>query len=291
MQRTCDSSGIKHVSIARVNGVCVSGVPDDISVEEPLQMSAGWEDDHGYHTRTVAITMRTPGDDENLAAGFLFTEGMITSARDVKSIEVEGRNAVTVVLNRGVHLDTVRLERHSFISSSCGACGKRSIEAVRVARRHNVQPGTPILTSDVIHALPETLRRAQAEFSLTGGIHASALFNSDGKLITVREDVGRHNALDKLIGAEFMAGNIPLHDRILLVSGRISFELVQKAAIAGIPVIAAVGAPSSLAVELAVECRITLLGFVRDNRFNIYNDCERIQGAVTNEIHPLAHVQ
>lgn len=291
MQRTCDGSGIKRVNIARVNGVRVSGVPDDISVEEPLQMSAGWDDDHGHHTRTVAITMRTPGDDENLAAGFLFTEGMIVSAQDVKSINSEGRNAVTVILNQGVHLDPARLERHSFMSSSCGACGKRSIEAVRVARRHNIHAGTPVVTSDVIHALPKALRRAQAEFSLTGGIHASALFNSDGELITLREDVGRHNALDKLIGAEFMAGNMPLDDRILLVSGRISFELVQKAAIAGIPVIAAVGAPSSLAVELAAECGITLLGFVRDNRFNIYNDCQRIPNAATNEVHPLAHVQ
>ena len=290
MQRTCDGSGVKRVSIARVNGVRVSGVPDDISIEEPLQISAGWEDENGFHTRTVAITMRTPGEDKDLAVGFLFTEGMIVSADDVKSINIEGRNAVTVILNRGVRFDPAQLERHSFISSSCGACGKRSIEAVRVARRHDVQPGRPVVTSHVIHALPAALRLAQEEFSLTGGIHASALFNSDGNLITLREDVGRHNALDKLIGAEFMAGNIPLGNRILLVSGRISFELVQKAAIAGIPVIAAVGAPSSLAVELAAECSITLLGFVRDNRFNIYNDCERIQNAVTDEVQ-LAGVQ
>lgn len=284
MERTCDGSGIKRVSIARVNGVRRTGVPDDISVEEPLQISAGWDDEHGFHTRTVAITMRTPGEDKNLAAGFLFTEGMIVSAEDVRSIEAEGRNTVTVNLNRGVRFDPALLDRHSFISSSCGACGKRSIEAVRVARRFQVQRGKPILASHVIHALPDALRCAQAEFSMTGGIHASALFNSNGKLITMREDVGRHNALDKLIGAELMAGNIPLGNRILLVSGRISFELVQKAAIAGIPVIAAVGAPSSLAVELAVECGITLLGFVRDNRFNIYNDCERIQSAVTNDV-------
>ncbi|HEY1787634.1 MAG TPA: formate dehydrogenase accessory sulfurtransferase FdhD [Verrucomicrobiae bacterium] len=284
MDRPCDSSGIRRVSIARVNGVRVSGVPDDISVEEPLQISAGWEDAHGFQTRTVAITMRTPGEDQNLAVGFLFTEGMIVSAGDVKSINVEGRNAVTVILNRGVHFDPTLLERHSFISSSCGACGKRTIAAVRIAQRHNVQRGRPVLTSDTIHALPDTLRRAQAEFSLTGGIHASALFNSNGELVALREDVGRHNALDKVIGAEFMAGNIPLSDQILLVSGRISFELVQKAAIAGIPVIAAVGAPSSLAVELAIECGITLLGFVRDNRFNIYNDCGRIQSAATNEV-------
>ena len=282
MERACDSAGVKRVSVTRVNGVCVNGVPDDISVEEPLQMSVGWEDEQGFHSRTVAITMRTPGEDKNLVAGFLFTEGMIASAGDVKSINAEGRNAVTVILNRGVHLDTTQLDRHSYISSSCGACGKRSIAAVRVARRHEVQHGRPVLAPHIIHTLPKALRCAQAEFSLTGGIHASALFDADGKLISLREDVGRHNALDKLIGAELMAGNIPLSDRILLVSGRISFELVQKAAIAGIPIIVAVGAPSSLAVELAAECGMTLLGFVRDNRFNIYNDCERITGAVTN---------
>lgn len=290
MKGACGSSGIKRVSIARVNGVSVSGVPDDISVEEPLQISAGWEDEQGCHTRTVAITMRTPGEDKNLATGFLFTEGMIVSAGDVKSINVEGRNAVTVILDRGVRFDPTLLERHSFISSSCGACGKRSIAAVRVARRHNVRRGRPVLTSHVIHTLPDALRRAQAEFSLTGGIHASALFNSNGELVALREDVGRHNALDKLIGAELMAGNVPLGERILLVSGRISFELVQKAAIAGIPVIAAVGAPSSLAVELAAECSITLLGFVRDNRFNVYNDCERIPDVLANKIQ-LAGVQ
>lgn len=291
MQRTCDVSGIKRVSISRVNDAGVCGGPDDISVEEPLQMSAGWEDRHGFHTRTVAITMRTPGQDKDLAAGFFFTEGMIISSEDVKSIDVEGRNAVTVILNRRAYFNPARLERHSFISSSCGACGKRTIAAVRVARRHNVQHGRPVLNSRVIHALPTALGRAQAEFSLTGGIHASALFDLSGELVALREDVGRHNALDKLIGAELMAGNIPLKDRILLVSGRLSFELVQKAAIAGIPVITAVGAPSSLAVELAVECDITLLGFVRDNRFNIYNDCDRIQRAVKSEIHQFAAAQ
>jgi len=283
MIKACDNSGIKKVNISRINPAGTRQDSDDISVEEPLQISVGWEGDHGLQTKTVAITMRTPGDDKSLAAGFLFTEGMILSAGDVQSVRIEGRNAVTVNLNRGVRLDASLLDRHSFISSSCGACGKRTIAAIRVARRHKIQRGRPALRSSVVHGLPDTLRRAQAEFSLTGGIHASALFDSKGTLLALREDVGRHNALDKLIGAELLAGSIPLGDRILLVSGRVSFELVQKAAIAGIPVIAAVGAPSSLAVELAAECGITLLGFVRDNRFNIYNDCERIMGPVTIE--------
>jgi FdhD protein len=170
------------------------------------------------------------------------------------------------------------------MSSSCGACGKRSIAAIRVARRYEIEPGVPVLNADVVHVLPEILRGAQAEFSLTGSIHASALFDAEGALIALREDVGRHNALDKLIGAELLAGNLPLHDRILLLSGRVSFELVQKAAMAGIPVIAAVGAPSSLAVELAEECGMTLLGFVRDKRFNIYNDCNRIPGPAISKV-------
>lgn len=283
MIRACSSSGVKEVDITRTNHAGVIREPDNISVEEPLQISVGWESKTGLSTKTIAITMRTPGDDECLAAGFLFTEAIIHSVADIQSIKVEGRNAATVFLNRDVPLDSSLLERHSFISSSCGACGKRSIAAVRVARHYEITPAVPVLTSDVIHSLPETLRRAQAEFSLTGGIHASALFDTEGALIALREDVGRHNALDKLIGAEFLANHLPLCNRILLVSGRVSFELVQKAAIAGIPIIAAVGAPSSLAVELAAECGITLLGFVRDKRFNIYNDCNRIPEAIANE--------
>lgn len=284
MIRACRSSGVKQVDITRTNHAGVIRELDNISVEEPLQISVGWESESGFRTKTIAITMRTPGDDECLAAGFLFTEAIIHSTADVESIKVEGQNAVTVFLNRDVHMDSSLLERHSFISSSCGACGKRSIAAVRVARHYEIAPDMPVLTFDVVHDLPETLRKAQGEFSLTGGIHASALFDTEGRLIALREDVGRHNALDKLIGAEFLAGNLPLGNRILLLSGRISFELVQKAAIAGIPIIAAVGAPSSLAVELAAECGITLLGFVRNKRFNIYNAGNRITEAVVNEV-------
>jgi FdhD protein len=283
MNRICDNSGVKEVMVSRVNGVCTGGVSDLISVEEPLQISVGWEDQRGIQAKTVAITMRTPGEDEALATGFLFTEGIICSNEDVKSVKIEGHNAVTVMLNKGVHLDLSQLDRHSFISSSCGACGKRSIAAVRVARRHGAQPGNPTVSPEVVHNLPAVLRQAQAEFSLTGGIHASALFEPDGTLIALQEDVGRHNALDKLIGAALLAGKIPLSNSILLVSGRVSFELVQKAAIAGIPVVTAVGAPSSLAIELAIECGITLLGFVRDNRFNIYHDCGRILSPIANQ--------
>ncbi len=276
MIKVCGRFGVKQMDITRVNGGDAKRGPDHISVEEPLQISVGWDEGDGFKVKTIAITMRTPGEDEHLAVGFLFTEAIVASAADVESVKMDGANAVTVILNRGVRLDASLLERHSFISSSCGACGKRSMAAVRIARRYEIAPGVPVVTPEVVHVLPGILRGAQAEFSLTGGIHASALFNGQGKLVALQEDVGRHNALDKLIGAEFLAGNLPLSNRILLVSGRISFELVQKAAIAGVPIIAAVGAPSSLAVELAAECGITLLGFVRDKRFNVYHDCGRI---------------
>jgi FdhD protein len=260
----------------KVNSLGTSQEPDDIAVEEPLQIGLSWEDEQEFHTKTVAITMRTPGNDENLAVGFLFTEGIIASAEDVASVQIEARNAVTVILNKGVNFDLSSLDRHSFVSSSCGACGKRSIAAVRVARRHSILAGVPVVIPDVIYELPEILRRSQADFSRTGGVHASALFDINGGLIALREDVGRHNALDKLIGAELMAGDVPLSKQILMVSGRLSFELIQKAAMAGIPIVAAVGAPSSLAVDLAKECGITLVGFVRNKRFNIYNDSGRI---------------
>lgn len=276
MIKTCGGTGIAQVSITRVNGAGSLRESDDISVEEPLQILVGWEDKHGSHTNSVAITMRTPGDDESLAVGFLFTEGIIAKADAVKAVEVKGQNVVHVMLRPGIGLDLGLLDRHSFVSSSCGACGKRTIAAVRVTRRHKIQAGTPGVAPRVIRLLPDILREAQAEFSRTGGIHASALFDARGRLLALREDVGRHNALDKLIGSELMAGHIPLDDRIILVSGRVSFELVQKAALAGVPVVAAVGAPSSLAVELATECGMTLLGFVRDQRFNVYADCGRV---------------
>jgi FdhD protein len=242
--------------------------------------------------KAVSITMRTPGDDGELAAGFLFTEGILCNADQVKQIRHCGlkiakaggtinrasalnSNTIRVDLNDGVEVDLKTLDRHFYTTSSCGVCGKSSIEALSTGVK-NLQNDEFRVASDVIHTLPETLRSSQAVFEQTGGLHASALFTANGNLDIVREDVGRHNALDKVIGAKFLAGELPLADRILLVSGRVSFELVQKALMAGVPVLAAVGAPSSLAVELAAEYGMTLIGFVRAGRFNIYCGSERI---------------
>ncbi|WP_165227043.1 formate dehydrogenase accessory sulfurtransferase FdhD [Aquisphaera insulae] len=280
MNHPCPRAGVATVAVARVNGLDSVPDSDELSVEEPLEIRvaiAGEPD-----PRPVAVTMRTPGQDIDLAAGFLVTEGIVSAREAVEAVERGGRNAVVARLRAGVAPDLSGLGRHSFVSSSCGACGKRTIEAVRVAGRYAIPPGEPRLTAGLIHGLPGALRSAQSEFARTGGIHASGLFDRDGRLVAAREDVGRHNALDKLIGSEFLAGRLPLAGGIILVSGRVSFELVQKAAIAGVPVLGAVGAPSSLAVDLAREFGMTLLGFVRDARFNVYADAGRIATPATS---------
>lgn len=275
MTKVCLREGIASVEVGRVTGSRSASAFDELSVEEPLEIRLAAPTAGGAPV-PVAVTMRTPGHDTELAAGFLFTEGLIAGAEDIEDLRTTGANAVEVRLRLGLQLDAAKLDRQSFVSSSCGACGKRTIAAVRVASRHPILPGVPRLSPTVIHGLPEALRASQAEFAKTGGIHASGLFDAEGRLLALREDVGRHNALDKLIGSELLARHVPLANGVLLVSGRVSFELVQKAAMAGIPVVAAVGAPSSLAVDLARECGMTLLGFVRDGRFNIYADFSRI---------------
>jgi FdhD protein len=229
--------------------------------------------------------MRTPGDDASLAAGFLFTEGILHDRAQVEEIRPCGpapadgraRNVIRVQLRAGTAVDLARLERHFYTTSSCGVCGKTSIDALQATSRYTLPVGAPVVDAALVHRLPAIVRHGQAVFDHTGGLHASALLDVDGRLHALHEDVGRHNALDKVIGAEFLAGRLPAHDRILLVSGRVSFELVQKAVMAGIPILAAVGAPSSLAVELAARAGMTLLGFVRDGRFNVYAGGERVR--------------
>jgi len=245
---------------------------DVLATEEPLEIrvSAGGE------THSIAVTMRTPGNDFELAAGFLYTEAAIASRASIDTIKycTKGKveqqfNIVTVRLRPGVPFDIKRFSRHVYTSSSCGVCGKTSLDQVTAAcPTKSVQPQK--LPAEFFHSLPETLRTEQNIFSKTGGLHAAALFDTTGKLILVREDVGRHNALDKLIGALLVKDELPASDRVLLVSGRASFELVQKALMAGIPTLAAVGAPSSLAVELAKRFGMRLIGFLRDGRFNEY---------------------
>ena len=282
------TAAISKVSVGRISADDATEVADVLAIEEPLEIRLGFPD--GTH-KAISITMRTPGDDPELAAGFLFTEGIIYSPDQIKKIRHCGlkigtkkgtldrasalnSNTIRVDLNDVLDLDLKRLERNFYTTSSCGVCGKASIEALATGVKYTISDVK--INADVIHSLPQKLREAQAVFETTGGLHASALFNAEGTLDIVREDVGRHNALDKVIGAKFMAGKTPLSETILLVSGRASFELVQKALMAGIPILAAVGAPSSLAVELAAEYGMTLLGFVRDGRFNIYCGAQRL---------------
>jgi FdhD protein len=264
--------------VCRVWGSGSAVQPDVLAVEEPLEIRLGCEVGGRRVHRTVSVTMRTPGDDRELAVGFLFTEGLLVTREQVASVRGCGDgNVVCVDLRPGVVVDLARLERHFYTSSSCGVCGKASLEAVRVCARHRLPDGRPVVEVGVIHRLPAALREAQIVFERTGGLHAAALFDAEGNLLCLREDVGRHNALDKLIGVQFLAGRTPLMEGVLLVSGRASFELVQKAAVAGLPILAAVGAPSSLAVSLAREHGLTVLGFVRKDRFNIYTGAERIR--------------
>ncbi len=239
----------------------------------------------GRTTTSLSVTMRTPGNDFELAAGFLFTEGIVRGKRDLARIAyctdpgvAQEYNIVNAVLRADVAFQADLLSRHFYVSSSCGVCGKTSLEAVRVAAHLPIPPDRPRLSPAGIAAIPDRLREGQALFSETGGLHAAGLFDSEGERRSVREDVGRHNAVDKLIGAEVLADHIPLSDRVLAVSGRASFEILQKAAVAGIPFVVAVGAPSSLAVTLAEEFGMTLVGFARGERFNVYAGRERVGG-------------
>ena len=261
-----------------------SGAPceDLLAVEEPLEIQLGYDRKGWRVHKSVSITMRTPGADRELAAGFLFTEGILQGAGQIEDIAVsaEDENVVRVELRVGVEVDLRRLERHFYTASSCGVCGKASIAALNLNGRQPHPGAGPVFDAAAIHALPDALRATQAVFDQTGGLHAAALFDATGRLDGLREDVGRHNAVDKLIGAQLLAGQaLPLAERGLFVSGRASFELVQKALAAGLPLLAAVGAPSSLAVELAQAHGMTLLGFVRNGRFNVYAGEKRVRVA------------
>jgi FdhD protein len=260
---------------------------DELAAEEPLEIQLSYNRGGLRAVKRVAVTMRTPGHDAELAAGFLFAEGIVTGTAQIREIAAgdppqggagEAGRRIRVTLGDDAAVDLRPLARNFTVNSSCGVCGRTSLEGLRVTPRAPLPPGAPRIAANVIRGLPDALRAAQAGFDRTGGLHAAGLFAPDGTLLAVREDVGRHNAVDKLIGAQLLAGRLPLHRCGLLVSGRASFELMQKALMAGLPVLAAVGAPSSLAVELARRSGATLLGFVRDGRFNIYSGARRLHG-------------
>ena len=276
-------SATKNVDVTRVAGDKREHATDVLAGEEPMEIRLAIPQEDGLFTRSLSVTMRTPDDDFELAAGFLFTEGIVSRAKDIEKIEYtsEGKkdqegNVVTVSLRAGVQLDAKRLLRNFYVTSSCGVCGKTSLDAVRVVVPHSLKAGTPKISPKIVRTLPDRLRESQSLFTQTGGLHAAGLFTPKGKLISLREDVGRHNAVDKVVGEQLMKGNVPLSEAVLQVSGRGGFEIIQKAVVAGIPILSAVGAPSSLAVDLAREFDMTLLGFVREGRFTVYSDVGRL---------------
>jgi FdhD protein len=268
------------VQVVRFEKNKTSNRRDYLATEEPLELRLL----AGRQKQTLAVTMRTPGNDFELAAGFLLSEGIISSREDMKRIsycvdkdlsEEQRYNVVNVLLNTDELPELLRLERHFQISSSCGVCGKASLEALENRNLHKIKSELQV-SPELLYSLPEKLRKSQGLFEVTGGLHAVALFDAEGNLLALREDVGRHNAMDKLLGWALLENLLPLSHHIVLVSGRASFELVQKALVAGLPIFCAVSAPSSLAVNLAKRFEMTLLGFLREERFNIYSASGRV---------------
>jgi len=287
----------RQTTVEKVAGKTSRSVLDSLAIEEPLEIRLTYGPSSSRQTRSISVTMRTPGDDFDLAAGFLMTEGVIHDASDIEQIAYAGhrfdeesspqtmdalrlgsrQNIVRVDLATDVAVNLATLQRNFYTTSSCGICGKASLLALRT-----VCPPRAVnnfrVDAAVLCSLPGRLRASQGLFDRTGGLHGAGLFDSNGKLMSLREDVGRHNAVDKLLGSAFLADRTPLRDRLLLLSGRASFELLQKALMGGVPMVAAVGAPSSLAVQVAMEFDITLVGFLRDDHFNLYHGRDRIGG-------------
>ncbi|HUQ65568.1 MAG TPA: formate dehydrogenase accessory sulfurtransferase FdhD [Flavitalea sp.] len=271
------SNTIHRVSIVKIDSGNASRQHDFLAVEEPLEIRMQYYNNSVAIQKTIAITMRTPGKDAQLACGFLFTEGIIRDHSQIKMITpaADGLNTVLIILHEH-ETPVLSGDRNFYITSSCGVCGKASIESIRaVSQFGNIQDNITIDNS-IIYSLSDIVKHEQVIFQSTGGLHASTLFTADGKLIHLSEDIGRHNAMDKLVGYSVMNKQVPLNNHILFLSGRASFELIQKAYMSGIKVIVAVGAPSSLAVEIAKSCNITLIGFLRDNKYNVYTGNHRI---------------
>ena len=267
----------QRYSIQHIQAHTMQQRRDELVLEEPLELRLQFTMSGHMLTKSVSITMRTPGEDYALAAGFLFTEDIISSADDIEKFdycvgkETQEFNILTIRLKEGATFDPEKLVRHFYTTSSCGVCGKASIDALEHRGLQTIPITKNSLAVSTLYELPDRMREAQAIFEKTGGLHAAGLFSFEGELIDLYEDIGRHNAVDKLIGARLLDRKLPLQDTILLVSGRLGFEITQKAISAGLPIVASVGAPSHLSVELARRFQMTLVGFVREQRCNVYS--------------------
>ena len=259
-------------------------IDDLVSVEEPLEISIKYKDKNNWITKILSITMRTPGNDEDLVRGFLFNEQIITNIKDIDSIESYGekvgqyniQNKILATVNNSKNIDITKIKRDFITNSSCGVCGKSSLDALEIIKSNKTDLNLPKINKEIIIQSPSILRKNQSEFSKTGGIHASGLFNASGELIDLKEDVGRHNALDKLIGSTLLADQISPLDQFITCSGRLNFELVQKVLMNDIGIMIGVGAPTSLAIDLANKFNITLIGFVKSDSFNIYTNTKKV---------------
>ncbi len=259
-------------------------IEDLVSIEEPLEISLKFKDKNKWITQNLSITMRTPGHDEDLVRGFLFNEQIIQDIEHINSIESYGekvgqyniQNKILVTLNNSDNVNISKIKREFLTNSSCGVCGKSSLDALEIIKKNKPSSTEPKISKETIVQSPNALRKSQSEFSKTGGIHASGLFSSEGKLITVREDVGRHNALDKLIGSILKENKLNPETQFITCSGRLNFELVQKVLMTNIGIMVGVGAPTSLAIDLANKFDITLIGFVKGDSFNIYTNNKKV---------------
>ena len=257
---------------------------DFISIEEPLEISLKYKDNEKFISRNLSITMRTPGNDEDLVRGFLFNEQIIENIKDIESIESFGekvgqyniQNKIIVTLNNSKNINISKIKRDFLSNSSCGVCGKSSLDALEITKKQKASKSNPKISKDIIIKSPNTLRQNQSEFAKTGGIHASGLFSSNGDLLSLKEDVGRHNALDKLIGDSLLNGFLKPEDQFITCSGRLNFELVQKVLMTNIGLMIGVGAPTSLAIDLANRFDMTLIGFVKEDSFNIYTNNQKV---------------
>lgn len=271
---------VSGVDLVRYQGGDVQTVCDTVAIEEPLEIRLAYSLQGRHVVKPISITMRTPGADAELAIGFLVGEGLLREREEILAIDSPEPNQVVLELRNGVEVEIERLQRNFYTTSSCGICGRASLDALQQQILAPLPAASLRILPALIAELPARAAAVQDAFAQTGGLHAAALFSSDGECLRVREDVGRHNALDKLVGSCFLDAKLPLDANVLLLSGRASFELMQKAIVAGIPVIVAVGAPSSLAIELARRHHRTLIGFLRCNRFNVYSGEERVQAGV-----------